>query len=131
MDGVQTANVFLGKNKEPLTIKTPGPFDWSITPARECIVKERFECEVDTTAGIQLQVCGADGNNYDSVCEAARAGVEIAFKRPCSSCNPESGEVCGSDNETYKSECLLPTGVTKKSDGACALTHVAIKEAED
>lgn len=129
MDGSPAAKIFLTKNK---TLQTTNPFDWSITPAKECKIKETIEsCPTNPSAGVQLEVCGADGKTYDSACEASKAGIEVAYEMACGSCNPESGEVCGSDNETYSSECGLPTGITKASTGACAITHVAVEEGDN
>ncbi|MDO8537869.1 MAG: Kazal-type serine protease inhibitor domain-containing protein [archaeon] len=126
MDGETATQIFVTKDK---THQTTNPFDWSIIPATSCAVKETFEetCQVSPSTGAQLQICGADGKNYDSACEAHKAGTKVAFNHPCKSCNPDSGEICASNNHTYSSECALPSGITKISVGACAITKVTIE----
>lgn len=73
-------------------------------------------------------VCGCDGNTYGNDCEAAAAGVSVAFSGPCDT----EGDACGGQLGTPCNAgeyCRFPIGTCGAADrtGVCsALTDEAV-----
>jgi len=99
-----------------------GPMPWGEEPMGVPIgicVKKAPDC-----AGEELYpVCGCDGADYSSYCEASKSGVSVAFDGACADmgdgfsdggmCNDEYGVSC-EDNTQF---CELPPGICNMGSG--------------
>jgi len=79
---------------------------------------------------VALPVCGVDGITYVNACQAACAGIEVAFDGPCEECLGTPLEevacpqvfdpVCGCDGVTYGNSCdASVAGVKSWTEGPC------------
>jgi len=64
-------------------------------------------------------VCGCDGQTYGNSCEAAAAGVNVAYRGPCLTPECTGNKDCGDSFYCYFGNCSDEAGVCRQRPFAC------------